>query len=355
MNRSRGLRVSDGALYVFVLIIIALIIFALLMGIFFIKGAPFSQGESDTQPSPPSEDSGTFPFRQNFAFSVPAAPDDDTIAISKDNIYASSAAIVDVTTGKIIASKGAEAMIYPASMTKVMTLIVVFENLKNEDSLNDTITVTQQFYDKFIEDGHSGYGFKVGETLSVKDLIYASILDSDGMACLMLAEYIAGSETSFVKLMNQKVADMGLLEGDPENNPSTMFQNCTGIHHAYHYTTCRDMAAIMSYAMKNTFCAEVLTSFSHTPGDYFENGEAHFYHDLLVSTLHLDMPKYAIQPKTATIKAGKTGYTPEAKRCLVSYAIGDGGHAYVTVTAGADLSREAQHTDHIYIYETYLK
>ena len=355
MRRSSRPRVSDGTLYIFILIVVALVIFSVLMGIFFIKGSPFSPVESDTNGDTPPDDVGDYPFRKDFVFSVPSSPDDDTLIISKDKIYASNAALVDISTGKIVASKGAEAMIYPASMTKVMTLIVVYENLKSDASLGEMITVTQEAYDRFTADGMSGYGFKVGETLSVKDLIFASILDSDGAACILLAEYIAGSEANFVKLMNQKVADMGLLEGDAENNPSTLFQNCTGIHHAYHYTTCRDMAAIMSYAMKNPFCAEVLTSYSHTPGSYFRNGEAHFYNDLLVDTLHLDTPKYALHPGAATIKAGKTGYTPEAKRCLVSYAIGDDNHVYIAVTAYSTLSRDAQHTDHFYIYNTYIK
>jgi D-alanyl-D-alanine carboxypeptidase (penicillin-binding protein 5/6) len=145
-------------------------------------------------------------------------------------------------------------------MTKVMTLIVIAENLKSAAELDKVLTIEHE------RGSNSGYGFNVGEKLTVKDLIYAAILQSDGVACLTLADYIAGSEANFVKLMNEKAAELGI--GD-----TTLFQNCTGLHHQYHYSTCRDIAIMMAYAMQNPLCTSVLTSLKYVPSDNFRPGD----------------------------------------------------------------------------------
>lgn len=261
--------------------------------------------------------------------------------ISNDLINSDKAILVDLTTSEIVASRQAGQIIYPASLTKVMTLIVIAENIKNDGALDDLITISRNY------DENSGYGFKVGEKLTVKDLIYAAILQSDGVACLELADYIAGSEANFVKLMNEKARAMGLDE------TTTLFQNCTGLHQSLHYTTCRDMAIIMAYAMKNPFCASVLTSIKYKPGDNFRPGEGcTFWHTLLHNRL-ADGNK---QPKRAEIIGGKTGLTEKETSgyCIVSYAKGKDGHFYVSVTAKAE-SWDANVQDVINIFNEYIK
>ena len=226
-------------------------------------------------------------------------------------------------------------------MTKIMTLIVVAENIKSESALDDVITVSKEY------NGNSGYGFKVGEKLTVKDLIYAAILQSDGVACLELADYIAGSEASFVKLMNEKAREMGLDE------KSTLFQNCTGLHHSLHYTTCRDMAIIMAYAMKNPFCANVLTSIKYKPSDNFRPGEGStFWHHLI----HNRLSDGNIQPKKAEIIGGKTGFTESdtSGYCIAAYAKGKDGHFYISITAKAE-GWDANVQDIINIFNEYVK
>ena len=94
---------------------------------------------------------------------------------------------------------------------------------------------------------------------TVKDMIYNLMLKSDGIAAMALADYIAGSERAFVDLMNEKAAELGLEK--------TQFKNPTGIHEKYHLTTAKDMAIIMMYAMKNPFCADVLSALSYTNSD----------------------------------------------------------------------------------------
>ncbi len=260
--------------------------------------------------------------------------------IPSDMINSEKAILVDVTANEIVASRQGSGMMYPASMTKVMTLIVVVENLKNENSLNDVLTITHGVGE------HSGFGFKEGEKLTVKDLLYASILQSDGVACLTLADYIAGSEANFVKLMNEKKEEMGI-------GNSTLFQNCTGLHHEYHYSTCRDIATIMAYAMKNPLCSSVLTSLQYRPSENFRPGEGCvFWHTFI----HNQLNDGGKQPNAVEIIGGKTGLTEKSTSgyCVVTYAKGNNGHYYISVTSKA--SSWAENVEDIMaIYNEYVQ
>ena len=341
--------IDDAALNLIIILLAACIIIIAVTTAYFIvtktANADTEVGGSEETNDVPAGIVEDYPFKE--AITVPSFVDDNCPTIPESAINSDHAIIVDVTTGKIVASRRSTVTIYPASMTKVMTLIVVAENLKNEAALDDVITISTA------QGQNSGYGFKVGEKLTVKDLMYAAILQSDGIACIELAKYIAGSETAFVKLMNDKVAELGLLEGDPENVPSTMFQNCTGLHHKYHQSTAYDMAVIMAYAMQNPLCANVLSSLSYKPSDNFRPGEGcTFWHTLL----HNHLNDQSIQPKKATILAGKTGLTEKetSGHCIVAYSKGDDGHFYVSVTAKAD-GWPANVDDILKIFNTYVK
>ena len=335
--------ISGGMLGALVAIITMLLVFALLLSVFIIVAKPFS-GSNDGGSGENKNDTATYPFHQKIDFTLPDYAE-KSATISSANISSEKAVVLNMTDNKIIASRQSSQVIYPASMTKVMTLIVVFENLKNESSLGEVLTISEAVQTQMEAEGSSGFGLKAGERLTVKDLLYVMILQSDNIACVTLAEYIAGSEANFVKLMNDKAREMGLLESQ------TLFQNCTGLHHKYHFTTCKDMAAIMSYAMQNTFCAEILTAKSYVPSNNFRSGEGcTFWNAFLVHGIS----EGKISPKNATFVAGKTGYTPEAKSCLVSYAKGDNGKEYIVVTAGAATS-DKRMEDQLYLYNTYAE
>ena len=347
-RRSEKKQVAIDNASFFILMALLVLIFAIVIVTvvyyFAVKFDPSSFALDDNSKDKPAK----YPYKQSISVSV-AAPDDDTATIS--NITSENAVLIDVTEGKVIASKKSSSLIYPASMTKVMTLIVVVENLPNEKALDTLLEI------KYDYNGQSGWGFEVGEKISVKDLIYAAILQSDGVACQTLAEFIAGSENKFVDLMNDKVKELGLLEGDGENTPSTLFQNCTGMHENYHFTTAYDMGVIMAYAMKNDFCASVLTANGYKPTSNFrEGGPFTFWSNFL----HEYLADGSIQPSTATIMGGKTGWTGKTSgHCIVSYAKGKDGHEYVLVTAKAlsdagDGKLKAKE-DTLYIYNTYLK
>lgn len=271
---------------------------------------------------------------------------DNITIIPSESIKSSYVALADLYTGEIIASCKADEVIYPASMTKVMTLIVVVENLPNEDSLQDTITVSQAVYDEMKRQGSSGIGMEPGEKMTVESMLYALMLKSDGIAACELARYIAGSEEDFVELMNLKAEKMGLS--------NTHFMNPTGLFHENHKTTSREIASIMAYAMNMNLCRKILKTQSYIApcvGADGKNFNYNLYHNLIVTQFGRISPN---QPNVVTVAAGKTGFTDESRYCLVTYAEAADGHGYVCVTAKSGSYGECI-ADYLTIYNTYAK
>ena len=284
-----------------------------------------------------------YPFKQTVESFFPDYAE-NAITIAEGEVSSKNVALVDLSSNKIIASRqsGKGNPIYPASLTKVMTLIVVYENLKSTSALNEKLTLSEAVVNKMIEENSSGYGFKAGDVLTVNELIHAVMLYSDGTACITLAEYISGSEAKFVELMNAKAKEMGLL--------NTNFTNCTGLHNQYHFSTAQDLAAMMAYAMKNTFCANVITAQSLKIGSHFrpDEGVSYNMYNQVFNSL-----KNA-QPSTCTIYGGKTGLTDEAKYCLVTYSKTKDGKEYILVTMGAETAT-LRNQDQIDILNKYVK
>ena len=289
---------------------------------------------------------GDFPYADGASGVVLLPWADKVSIIPEGSLYSTHAALADVTTGEIIASRKADEAIYPASMTKVMTLIVVVENLPNEECLKEEITISQSVYQAMVNEGSSGIGLEAGERITVESLLYALMLKSDGIAACELARYVAGSEEDFVELMNQKAEKMGLS--------NTHFENPTGLYHPNHKSTAREIASIMAYAMNMKLCRKVLLTQSYTAPCVGTDGKKfsyNLYHNLIVTQFE----KIPVnQPDDVKVAAGKTGYTPESKFCLVTYAESADGHGYVCVTAEGD-SYNACIADYITIYNTYAK
>ena len=266
--------------------------------------------------------------------------------IPSESIHSSYAALADISTGEIIASRKADEIIYPASMTKVMTLIVVAENLPDKSSLGDVITVSNEVYEEMKRQDSSGIGMEPGEKMTVESMLYALMLKSDGIAACELARYVAGSEEDFVELMNQKAEKMGLT--------NTHFENPTGLFHKDHKTTSREIATIMAYAMNMKLCRKVMLTQSYTAPCEGADGKAfnyNLYHNLIVTQFEKISPN---QPDDVKVAAGKTGYTDESRFCLVTYAESSDGHGYVCVTAKSGGYYECI-SDYLTIYNAYAK
>ena len=175
------------------------------------------------------------------------------------SLVSNNVAVIDATNHKLIAGKNPDARIYPASMTKVMTLIVAVENLQD---LNQTYTFNAQELDDLFRQQASVAGFLADETVNAKDLLYGLVLPSGADGAIGIAKVVAGSEQGLVDLMNKKCEEMGLKD--------THFMNTSGLHDPNHYTTAVEMGMIMDYAMQNETCAEILSAV-----DYHQSSSTH--------------------------------------------------------------------------------
>ncbi len=243
--------------------------------------------------------------------------------------------LIDVDKNKVIAKRNAEQKMYPASMTKIMTLIVAVENMT---SLDDTFTMTHDILAPLYDADASLAGFQENEIITIKDMLYGAILPSGADATAGLAIKIAGSESSFVSLMNEKARQMGLH--------NTHFTNTSGLHDADHYSTALDMAVILNYALKNDLCREILSTYQYTTAATIQHPEG----IALESTLFGRM--YGDEVEGVIIKGGKTGFTSEAQHTMASYAEKN-GKEYIAVVAHED-DRWGSVYDTFDIYEKYL-
>ena len=259
----------------------------------------------------------------------------ENVQMLGDIVDADNVILVEVGSNESIAEKSADSKIYPASMTKVMSLLVACEKLKN---FNTRLTVEKKYIDYAYEVGGSQFGVKKGDVLSTQDLLYLTSYYSDTVAIMMLADHIAGSEEAFVKLMNAKAKAMGLK--------NTNFDNCTGLFSEDNYTTCREMAAIMAYALENSRCKELLTNINPykitiDKKPIYTLWSPSWYREKFSSNPRLD---------TVTVIAGKTGYIPESGYCLVSCAKGtSSGKQYIEVVVGDNKASE----DIKYVYNNF--
>lgn len=264
-----------------------------------------------------SQDETEEAVQKKISIKYPVIADSYT-EITSDTIKSPYIALLDVENNEVIAGRNTDTRIYPASMTKVMSLIVAVENL---ESLEDTFTFTNEMLDPLVKAQASRAGFDPGETVSVNDLLYGLILPSGADAADALAQLTAGSQKAFVELMNEKCQEIGLK--------NTHFMNPSGLYDDNQYTTPIEMAMIMEYAMDNETCAKLLSTYQYTTAVTPQHPEG----ILLTSTMFSRMAGDEIEG--VTITSGKTGYTSEAKHCLVSSAQKNGSH-YIALTAGAE-------------------
>ena len=210
--------------------------------------------------------------------------------------------------------------IYPASTTKIMTYIVVAENVSDLDG-----TMVEVTYDALDgldpESSVMGLEYHIGESFSVRDLLYGLMLPSGNDAALVLARHVGGSVSGFVDLMNRKAAQLGCK--------NTHFTSPHGLHDSNHYTTVRDMVTITKYAMKRADFMTVCNTVSYKP-DGFNN--AFSTTNYLIDSSAEDGRYY--HPNAQGIK---TGYTEEAGKCLISTAEKDGCR-YLCLAMGAEYS-----------------
>ena len=269
---------------------------------------------------------------QNKTYQYTAA--ENMVALGNE-VVSNNAILVDIESGMILAGKDEKSRIVPASMTKVLTLLVAVEHMGN---LDDTFQITGEILDYCFVNDCSGVGFEKGESVTVKDLLYGTVLPSGADAALGLAYYVAGSQEEFVTLMNQKLDELGLSE-------TAHFTNCVGIYDADHYCTLYDLAVIMRAAIENPLCHEVLSAHTYTTSITEQHPEG-----LLISNWFLRR----IEDKEwdGEVLCGKTGYVKESGNCAVSYGVSENGGKYICVTVNA-YDRWKCISDHANLYKRF--
>lgn len=208
-----------------------------------------------------------------------------------ETILSQAASVIDGSTGELLYAKNSDSRLPPASTAKLMTAIVVMEraNLSNIVTISHKVSLVPPLR----------AGFKKGDRVTIEGLLYAALLKSANDAAVALAEAVAGSEDSFVSLMNQKVVSIGAEH--------TQFINATGLPGEGQYITALDLSRIMKHAMSYPKIREILATPAATVST--ENGKTLF----LRNTVEL------LKPDEEVI-AGKTGYTGSARHCFVCAA-----------------------------------
>lgn len=240
-----------------------------------------------------------------------------TGAISYSNdvkTQSESILLVNMDSGQTVFEKDADSKRYPASTTKIMTYIIVVENIEDLD--NTRVPIKEEVLAQLEGTGSSLANLEdhIGETMSVIDLLYSMMVPSGNDASVVLADYVGGGNIdSFVDMMNKKAEELGC-----EN---THFENPEGLHDENHYTTARDMYKIATYALTLPKFSEI----TNTTTYYCEGDEV----PLITTNLLIDQNRGG-EYYYMYAKGIKTGTTDQAGRCLVTTATAD-GYSYMAV------------------------
>lgn len=219
----------------------------------------------------------------------------------------------------VIYDKNADKKMYPASITKLMTAIVMLENI--DDLENEYIVYSKTALNMILGTGsavYAGDGLKVGEKMKARDALAALLISSSGDVAYAIAEHVGGTIDGFIDMMNKKAEEMGL--------GGTHYTNPVGLHDDNLYTTARDIYTLAKYAFSIDMIRKNLELVSYTME------ETNFHKSLTINTSNLMInPNSNVYYKYAV--CGKTGYTEKAGRCLVNLSEYN-GYKYITVVLG---------------------
>ena len=243
---------------------------------------------------------------------------------AEPKIQAPTAILMDYNSGKILFERDADHQIYPASMTKIMTAIIVFDLLKQEKiKLSDEVIISENAW-RMSKSGYSSMFIMLNDKVSIEDLLRGIIVVSGNDACVALAEGIAGTETAFADMMNEKAEEIGLI--------NTNFTNSSGINDPDNYSTVRDIAIMSKYLIENypiyyEYFKETEFTWDRTGGDPIKQGNRN---PLLYKRIGAD--------------GIKTGYLAVEKYSLASSIVGQDrrliavGSGFITKQARSDES-----------------
>jgi len=253
------------------------------------------------------------------------------------DVFSNYGIFIDLETDTILAERNADTVINPASMTKILTILVAAEEL-GEERLDELVPVSKEATEYSYVNECSNAGFEAEEIVTVRDLFYGTILPSGGEAAAALAAYTSGSMEEFVRQMNQKAEELGLSE-------TAHFTNCAGLYDENHHCTVYDMAMILEAALDNPFCKEVLSARTYTTSSTTEHPEG-----LLLSNWFLR--RIEDKDTGGEVLSAKTGYVAQSGSCAASYGKSHSGKEYICVTADASSSWRCIY-DHVALYQQF--
>ncbi len=236
----------------------------------------------------------------------------------------------NLDTGRVILQKNADKVVTQASLTKITTFLVLYQDIPSYH-YDDVVTVTQDELNEIKDPASASAGIKAGEQLTVRQLINIMLVKSANECAIILAHYDAGSTQAFVDKMNNYVRSIGCT--------NTHYQNPHGLTASGHYTTARDLAIVSKRAYNNSMFRQIIAQRSYTlPPTNMRSTETVYKN-----------PNKLIQPDSPyyypACVGGKTGYTGTAGRCLVSYATQNGRtYMLITLAGSATTSKKNKYT-----------
>lgn len=255
------------------------------------------------------------------------------------SLISSNAILFDPADGQTLYAKNAHERAYPASLTKLMTALIAIEQIGDFDV---PVTLESADYTGLYEQNAAMAGFTTGETVTARDLLYATLLPSGAEAACALARIAAGSQADCITMMNARAEALGMADSH--------FTNVTGLHDPEHYTTVYDLSLLLTAALKNDTFAKAFSTFSYTTTATAQHPQGL----LLTSTL---TPRIQQLHRDADpITGAKTGYTEEAQLCLASVGEHNGvRRAIITIGAAGNGYSEPTHLEDAYLlYEKSL-
>jgi len=262
----------------------------------------------------------------------PATDVEDTLRYKTLN--SSYMVLVDMDEGTIVAERSSDEVVSPASMTKILTVLAASEFIKD---LDDTYTMTQEILNYAANNSCSVVGLVAGDVVTVRDLLYGTILASGADCAMGLADYCCGSQEKFVERMNSICDSLGISD-------TAHFTNVVGVYDEDLHCTVTDMAVILTAAAYNDICFDALSArtwtISAASGDY--------------EISNWFLRRIEDKDTGGEVTCGKTGFVNESGCCAASGFVSESGHRYICVTANSYSSWRTIY-DHVAVYRAYTE
>ena len=259
--------------------------------------------------------------------------------IKMNSVVSTNLILVDLDTNEVVVSRDSEELINPASMSKVMTAIVMADFINNS-TLDNEYEMKNHQIQKAIDEKFSRVGVSAGDKIPVKDLFYGMMVCSGADADYALADYLAGSEENMVELISKRTWEMGISD-------TAHFNNVIGAYSPFHHCTVNDIAVIMATAIQNPLILDAMSTEQYTtvPTEEFEEG---------IDMSNWFLRRIGTYDTNGKVVAAKTGFVSEAGFCCVSYLKSNSGKRNICVTANSDGNWRTIF-DHISLYRAYTK